>query len=600
MGREECATQQLYNQAAPPDVVLPSRNSRCGAIVMHEMHLLQDLLVLFGIGIFTVVIFHRFSLPPVLGFLLTGIICGPFGFKFVESTHAVDFLAELGVVLLLFTIGIEFSFAKLKRLKRFLIFGGLLQVLLTTGAATVAAMVFGMAWNVAVLIGMLVSLSSTALIIRLLDHRGELSRTHGLASISILIFQDLCIVPMVIAVPLLAGAATDVTSILWLVGKAVIFVALSVGLARYLVPWLLDHVAYTRKREVFILSTMLLCLGTGWATSQVGLSMALGAFLAGLVISESDYSHQAMSDVLPFREVFTFLVFVSIGMLFDVRTLIHEPLLILGLVVSLVLVKALIMTGITMGLGHSLRVALLTGFTLAQISEFSFVLAKIGLQEKLLDSHTNQVFLAVAILSMAVTPGLPALARLISDWTLKYLPESWQGRDSATLTDEEKLKDHVIIVGYGLTGQVLEQALRAQKIPHTVIEHDPEVVAKNRKLEVPIFYGDAVSESVLEHANLQHARMLAITTADAHIAELVAKTARRFNAQMQIIARTRDVESVKRLRDAGIDIVVAEELGGATEVTKSVLRGVELADDRIDCCVSASFKQVIDRLPKHR
>jgi CPA2 family monovalent cation:H+ antiporter-2 len=561
-------------------------------ISMHDMHLLQDLLVLFGIGIFTVVIFHRFNLPPVLGFLLTGIICGPFGFKFVESTHAVDVLAELGVVLLLFTIGIEFSFAKLRRLKRFLIFGGLLQVLLTMGAAALGVMALGLAWNVAVLIGMLVSLSSTALVIRLLDHRGELSRSHGLASISILIFQDLCIVPMVLVTPLLGGAGADLTSVLWLVGKALIFVVLAVGLARYLVPWLLDHVAYTRKRETFILTVMLLCVGTGWATSQVGLSLALGAFMAGLVISESDYSHQAMSDVLPFREVFTFLVFVSIGMLFDVRTLIHEPVLILGLVTALVLGKAAIMTGITFGMGHSLRVALITGFTLAQVSEFSFVLAKLGLQEKVLDDSLNQIFLAVAILSMAVTPALPQLARWIADWAQRNLPESWMGRDSATLTDEEKLKDHVIIVGYGLSGRVLAKSLSQAGISHTVIEHDPEKVSTFRKRGVPIWYGDAVSESVLEHANVQEAKMLAITVTDAHIAEMITKCAKRFNAHLHVVARTREMAGVAPLTVAGVNAVIAEEIGGATEVAREILRHAALPEVRIAACIASSFDQV--------
>lgn len=560
---------------------------------MHDMQLLQDLLVLFGIGILTVVVFHRFNLPPVLGFLLTGIVCGPFGFKLVTSTEAVDFLAELGVVLLLFTIGIEFSFAKLKRLKRFLVFGGLLQVVLTVGSIAALSGWMGLAWNAAVLMGMLISLSSTALVVRLLDHHGELSRAHGLTSISILVFQDLCIVPMVIAVPLLGGVATDLSSIALVVGKAIVFVVAIVGLARYLVPWLLDHVAYTRKREVFILSTMLLCLGAGWATSQVGLSLALGAFLAGLVISESDYSHQAMSDVLPFREVFTFLVFVSIGMLFDVRTIVQHPTLVVELVVVLVLLKAAILTAITMGLGHSLRVALLTGFCLAQVSEFSFVLSKLGLQYNILDHETNQIFLAAGILSMAITPMLPKLARYISDLTLKYLPESWQGRDSASLSDEEKLSDHVIIVGYGITGRMLAHSLTSAGVPFTIVDHDPEVVSIERKRNVPIFYGDAVSESVLEHANVKEAVALAITTADAHIAELTTKTARRFNTRMKVFARTREVQSIDRLRAAGVDTIIAEEVGGALEVSKRVLRAQELSEERITECVDASFEAVL-------
>ncbi|MDZ4834669.1 MAG: cation:proton antiporter [Candidatus Melainabacteria bacterium] len=539
---------------------------------MHDPNFLQDLLVLFALGTFTVVLFHRINLPPVLGFLLTGLLCGPYGFKLVENIAEVDALAELGVVLLLFTIGIEFSFEKLKKLRRFLLIGGSLQVLGTIAATAALSMLFGLPGSTAIFLGMLVSLSSTVLVVRLLQHRNEMNGGHGTTTVGILVFQDLCIVPMVLAVPFLGGTELDLTKILLLTGKSVGFVVIAVSFARYFVPWLLDHVANTRKREAFVLSIMLLCLGTGYATSQVGLSLALGAFLAGLVISESKYSHQAFSDILPFREVFNFLVFVSIGMMFDARTLLTEPLLIGGCLLLLILVKAAITTGIAFGFGYSLRIAILTGFTLAQASEFSFVLAKVGLAEKVLNPAYNQVFLAVAILSMAVTPLVCAIGVRLAGLLEKGLPARWiGGRRNTPQDDTGELENHVVIVGFGVGGRTLATVLKDIATPHVVIELDPDLVKNGQLAKVPVFYGDASSQSVLEHAGIAKARLIAITTIDARSAARTASLARRINPDIQVLARARMVDEVDMLVKAGAHEVVPEELTGSVEMLTRVL-----------------------------
>ncbi|MBX9671063.1 MAG: cation:proton antiporter, partial [Candidatus Obscuribacterales bacterium] len=430
---------------------------------------LQDLLTVFGLGLAAVIVFHRLRLPAVLAFLLTGAICGPYGFKFVEDVASIEGLAEVGVVLLLFTLGIEFSIPHFMRMRRFLLVGGALQVGGTLITTLIIAQLTGAPLALSVFIGMLVSLSSTALVLRILESRKELNSTQGKNALTILIFQDLTIVPMVLLTPYLGGKEVALSELAWIGGKALLFVAGAFTIVRFCLPWLLDHVANTRKREAFILTTMLICLGTAWATAHVGLSMALGAFVAGLVLSESKYNHQALGEIVPFREIFNCLVFVSIGMLFDIRTVIQVPFLVLSCVAVLVFGKAIIAAGVTRLLGHSIKVSILTGLALSQTSEFAFVLGKIGLANGVIDPGTNQLFLAVAIISMMVSPVVvgsgPGLLRLLE----RLLPKKVAERMSAGVDDhksDEKPTDHVIIVGFSLKGQQMARVLDSSRIPY--------------------------------------------------------------------------------------------------------------------------------------
>lgn len=554
---------------------------------MVEGHMIYDLLILFGMGILAVVAFHRFNLPPVLGFLLTGVVCGPYGFKFVESVSQVHALAELGVVLLLFTIGIEFSFAKLKGMKKFLILGGGLQVLLTLAVTAALTMYFGLSLQLGVFFGMLVSLSSTVIVIRIFEHRGELDTAYAGSALTILIFQDLCIVPMVLAIPFIAGNGGDIKTAGLLIGKAVGLVIGVVFIARFLVPWFLNHVTNTRKREAFVLSVMLLCLGTGWAMSQVGLSMALGAFLAGLTISESKYSHQALSEIIPFREVFNFLVFVSIGMMFDVRTLIEHPMLIGMLLLALIVVKSMVASAVVFTLGHSLRMALLTGFALAQVSEFSFVLSKVGLEAGVVSAEMNQLFLAVAILSMLVTPAVYGAAPVATRLMELILPSSWiSGRRDEPVADEAaKLKDHVIVIGLGVAGQTLIKVLTRAGIPYVAVDLDPAIVKSAREQKQSVFYGDGASPSVLEHARIHQARLVAIAAAEPNLAERATELARRLNPAVHIIVRSRRCEAKARLIELGAHEVVAEEFVGSLDMFSRVLQNLLVPSQVVERCM---------------
>lgn len=532
---------------------------------MIDGSLLQGLVFLLGIGISTAVVLHRVNVPPVLCYLLTGLLCGPYGFALVNNIHEVEQLAELGVVLLLFTIGIEFSFDRLKQLKRFLLFGGALQVLVTIGSAALVGLVFGLPWSVAVFVGMLIALSSTVLVVRMLQHRGESSSGHGTAAISILVFQDLCIVPMVLLTPFLGGQGGDLMSVLMLTGKSLAFGAAAVAVASVAVPWLLNHVALTRQRETFMLTIMLLCLGMGWATSQFGLSLALGAFIAGIVLSKSKYSHQALGDVLSLREIFNFLVFVSIGMLFDPRTLLANPLLITGSVFGLVALKAVILAAIVFAFGYSARVAIVSGLALAQVSEFAFVLAKVGLQEKVIDHSVNQIFLAVAIVSMAITPLLMQFGYRLAAVAERLLPDKWiSGRRSfPPPPGDGERHGHAIVVGYDLPGRVVANALAAAQIPYVVVDANPSTVRAERKNGLPIFYGDGATQSVLEHAGIGAARLIVLTTSDASNSIRAAELAKRLNPAIRLVARLRSVDDVRQLHRVGVSEAIADEQVGA-------------------------------------
>jgi CPA2 family monovalent cation:H+ antiporter-2 len=540
---------------------------------MPEASLLQDLLYVFGLGVAMVVCFHRLNLPSVLGFLITGVICGPFGLKLVEDISSIQALAQVGLVLLLFEAGIEFSVKTFVRLKRFLLIAGTLQLLLTIGAtAYLTLSQLSLPLNQAIFIGMVTSLSSTALVIRILEYRGDIEAAHGRAAMAILIYQDLLLVPMVLMVPYLAGHVTagGLWEVAYTTGKALLFVAVAAAIARFLIPWLLSEVARIKRREAFVLSIILLCLGTALATSHFGMSMALGAFVAGLVISDSEYSHQALAEVLPIREILNCLVFVSIGMLFDPRVVLAEPWLILILVVSMMVTKTLMGFIAIKVAGHSWRVALLAGVTIAQVSEFSFVLAKLGLDAGVVDKHTNALLLAVAILSMFLTPGYISLGKRLQKMIDMILPARWT---SATKDDTAaaKLSNHAIVVGYDMAGRNLCNALTKQGIPFIVIDLDPMVVKDELKAGLKIIYGDASRHEVLKHAGIDRAAVIVLTPSDPDVLIRSAELASRLNPAVKVVCRVRYSALIDDLKAVGAGTIIAEDIAGSLEITKCVL-----------------------------
>ncbi|GIW70767.1 MAG: sodium/hydrogen exchanger [Planctomycetota bacterium] len=546
---------------------------------MPEFEFLRDLVVVFGLGVAVVFIFTKLRLPSLIGFLATGAVVGPYGLQLVHDRHSVELLAEIGIVILLFAVGVEFSLGALLRLGRVVLLGGTLQVVLTGGAAALAALALGLALPSAVLVGFIVALSSTAIVMRLLTERGEATTPQGRIALGILIFQDLAVVPMVLAIPLLAGSGGgDWKAIGLTLLEAVGVVVAVLVVARSVVPRVLHFVVATRSRELFLFSMIVICLGTAWLTSELGLSLALGAFLAGLVVSESEYAHHALGTVLPFRDAFSSLFFVSIGMLLDAGYFASHAPAVAGSTLGIVAGKAVIAAAAAVALGYPARIGALAGLLLAQIGEFSFLLLHLGGRHELLPGGSAQLLLAATVLSMAATPLLVRLGPAISDWVGRQLPAAV----AAPAEAEAGLDDHVVIVGYGVNGQNVARALEHVQMPYVVIEMNPETVRRLRRAKKPVLYGDATQPLILEHAGIARARVVVVTVPDAASARRIVEVARHLNPAVRLIVRTRLVGEVAELYRLGAHEVVPEEFETAIEIVSRVLRSYLVPYDVIE------------------
>lgn len=549
-----------------------------------QIPLLADILIVLGVSIVILLLSHRLGIPPVVGLLVTGVVAGPHGLGLVHAPHEVEVLAEIGVVLLLFTIGIEFSLTKIFEIKRFVLLGGTLQVALTTGATYLVATFLGLPFGTALFIGFLVSLSSTAIVLQTLQERAEIESPHGRMALAVLIFQDMAIVPMMIVTPILGGGDdVEMLAIAILIGKAAAVVALAYVASRFVVPWFLFQIARTRSRELFVLSVVMICFAVAWLTANAGLSLGLGAFLAGLIISESEYSHQAMGGILPFRDVFTSLFFVSIGMLLDLQFLARQPLLIGFVVISVFILKSVTGAIVPLVLGLPLRTMIVAGIALSQIGEFSFVLAKAGVQFNLLGDDLYQMFLAVSVLSMAATPFLLALAPRVAAAASK-VPALRRLEERSHQIDDSvaEMSGHLIIIGYGVGGKTLALAARNGNIPHLVIEANPETVRRERRNQEKIIYGDASYQAVLDHAGVARAQAIAVVINDPIATREVIQRVRMINETAYIIVRTRFVREISTLMALGASEVITEELEASVEIITRVMAKYLVPADQIE------------------
>ncbi|WP_226390369.1 cation:proton antiporter domain-containing protein [Penaeicola halotolerans] len=556
-----------------------------------EIPLLSDIVVILGLATVVILAFQRLKFPTIIGFLITGVIAGPYGLSLVEASEAVDILSEIGVILLLFVIGMEFSLQSLSAIKRYVFIGGTLQVLLTIAATAVVTHFFGFDWNKAVFFGFLFSLSSTAIVLKLLQERGEVNAPHGKTILAILIFQDIIIVPMMLFTPMLAGATDDVgMSLLILGGKGLLVIVLTLVLARYVVPQLLYRVAMTKSKELFILSIVVICFAVAYATSQLGLSLGLGAFLAGLIVSESDYSHQATSAILPFREIFISFFFVSVGMLFDSNFLIENFPMILALVGLTMLLKIITGYGAAAALKLPARISMIVGFSLFQVGEFSLLLAKEGVKLEILDPVSYQYFLAVSILTMAVTPFVMKGSNNMACRILNIpIPEKIKSRFSAngTLPDMEvdqshDLEDHLVIIGYGLNGQNVAKAAKSAQIPYVIVELNAETVKREAAKGEPIMYGDAINGTILEHLNIHKARVVVVAISDAQATKSIISNIRSISKKIYVIVRTRFIQEMEANYRLGADEVIPEEFETSIEIFTRVLNKYLIPKDKIE------------------
>ncbi|MGB9628349.1 MAG: cation:proton antiporter [Thermodesulfobacteriota bacterium] len=539
-----------------------------------EFGFLKTLVMIFGVSASVIFLLHKIRIPSIVGFLIAGLLLGPHGFGLIRDIHEVELLAEVGIILLLFTVGLEISLKNLKRIRSALLGGGFSQVLLTILATALITYPFLKRWNLSIFIGFLIALSSTAIVMKMLFDRGEIDSPHGRLSIGILIFQDLCVVPMMLLIPILSGARGNPIELLWMVLKSALILFIVIFGARWLVPNILHQVVHTRSRELFVITLILLCLGTALFTSWFGLSLALGAFLAGLIISESEYAYQAISEILPLKDSFNGLFFISIGMLMSLSYLYEHMGAILIGVLGILLLKTL--TGFLSlhWIGHPLRISLLSGIHLAQIGEFSFVLAMAGKSAGLISEGHYQLFLSASVITMLMTPFLLLVSPTLSTWisTKRLLQRLERMRKRAEKESFHLVKeDHVIIVGFGLNGRNLAEVLKETSLPYVVLELNNDTVREMKKRGEPIFFGDGTRLEVLHKLGLSNARMLVVVISDPTSTRRIVQIARKENPRIYIIVRTRYTAEVEDLLRLGANEVIPEEFETSIEIFAKVL-----------------------------
>ena len=541
--------------------------------------LLNEVVALFVVSVGMAYVCYRLRLAPVTGFLIAGVVIGPNALALVQEQELVDMLAEIGVILLLFTIGIEFSLEKVARIRKAIIVGGGVQVALSVMVVGAILKMAGVPWNSGIYTGCLVALSSTAIVLGLLSEREETDAPHGKLSLAILIFQDLAIVLMVLLIPVLSGDVASPLAIGTVLLKAAALIAAVLLLARKGVPWVLEHVARTGRHELFLLTVVAICFGTAAISSVMGVSLALGAFLAGLIVSESRFADQALSEILPLKTVFNAVFFVSVGMLLDLSFLLANPLLVFGTAVAVIVIKlGTSWAGVAI-LGYPTRVAATVSIGLAQIGEFSFVLERagraVGLSPAGMGDAGSQAFIAAAVFLMLITPfqigWAPRLAARFSRRPVDTSPPS-----------VSRLEDHVIIIGFGEAGRRLAVTLRDRGIPHSVVELNPSGLGELDHHGTPHVVGDALRPHILEAAGIHSAKMVVLVMNDSNVAPGIIAQARFMNPTVQIVVRTRYLRSMEMLQQRGADIVVPEELETTVRIFSHVLGAYMIPRDEID------------------
>jgi CPA2 family monovalent cation:H+ antiporter-2 len=548
---------------------------------MESADLLRDLVVLLGTSLPIVFAFQRLSIPSLVGFIAAGMIIGPSGVGLIGSPETVEALAEIGAVLLLFGVGLDVRIAELGRGWRDVVFGGTLQIGATVLAVTPLALAAGFGSVEAFTIGLLAAFSSTVIVLKMLADRADLETPHGRLSVGILIFQDLFVLPVMLLLPLLArGDEMDLGHVSGALGTAILATVAVFLAARSAFPAVLRLVADLRMREVFVGTVVLLCLGTAWLFSLFGVSLAIGAFVAGLVVSESEYSHQVLADVVPFRDLLSSIFFVSIGMLVDLSYAWQHLPSLLFFTVTIVLLKTLV-TGVAVGiLQRSARVACIVGLSLAQVGEFSFVLAREAVRFSLLSEQTFQLLLPIVVLTMMASPFMVAQAPKLAVRLFSGARES----DPAT-SETGSIERHVTIIGYGLGGQHLARVLKATGVGYRVLDMNPLLVRAATGRGEPIVFGDASRPAVLHRVGVANAAVIVVAISDRLATRHVTSMLRSLNRRAAIIVRTRQVKEIEALLAAGASEVIPEELETSIEMFARVLQRLRVPENLIQAQV---------------
>ncbi len=536
---------------------------------MEGLKFIQQLVIIFGFSIPVIYLFNKIKLPSIIGFLITGIIIGPFGLKLIDDMAGIHFLAELGVAFLLFTIGIDIQLSRfIKNLSNIFLTGGL-QVLCTflIGAGIGCALQLNIGQSV--FIGFILVHSSSALILKMLKDRGDEDSLQGRFSVGVILFQDLMVVPMMLFIPFLAGdISADAMMILWKLVKSILIVAVIMAAGRYVIPFVMERLVGMNMREMQVIASVVITMGIAWITESMGLSLAIGAFLAGLALSDTDFTYQIISDVNPFRDVSLSVFFVSFGMILNVDFLLAHTGYILFTSAMIIVVKAVIVFGLVKALGQSLRVAVLSGVLLSQIGEFSFVLASQGFTHSLISSYLYQTFIAAAVLTFIATPLLISLVCYVLTRRSDHVSLREGNGDSC-----ENVFNHVIICGMGLNGRNLVKVLKNTAIDYVVIDLNYWKIKKSkRRGDAHRIWGDASSMEIIQRANVKAARVMVIAISDRYVTKICLARAKAVNPGLHVIVRTRYVEDIEGLLALGANDVIPEEFETSIQIFSRVLR----------------------------
>ncbi|MBN2733626.1 MAG: cation:proton antiporter [Methanomicrobiaceae archaeon] len=584
-----------------------------------ETELITAVVIVLACALAVIFVGRRLQMPMIIGYFLTGIIVGPSLLGLVTEDQ-VSVLAELGVILLMFTIGLEISLKNLLAMKRKVLITGGIQLILTCGAVFLIMTNLGFSSNVAIMAGFLIAPSSTAIIMNLYQQKGEINTPHGKTSLGLLIFQDLSVIPMMLLIPILAG--TSESTLPWeiagfVLGMVVLFFVLTAAI--FFVPRILIKVAATRNRELFIITIVVICFGIAWLMSLNGVSLALGAFLAGVAISESEYSHEVIGQITPIRDILTSFFFVSIGMLLNLAFLGEHIIAIIAFAAAVIAGKTLINFVSIKAIGVASGVAFLSAFGLSQVGEFSFILGSTGLLTGILDDEIYQVFLAISIVTMAMTPFLvdaaPGIAKRFVRQTpvpfggIHFKPEySPAGFGTSSISaecmeltkdadkeSEKKPKEHVIIVGYGIVGQYVAKAMSKVDINYVIIELNPDTVRTQKEKGEKIIYGNVRHESVLEYAGIKEARAIILTVPDTEAVKATITTVRRLNPGIGIITRSRFISEIAGLYHLGADDVIVDEREVAIQIFRRILANEQVPEQELDQYARQIRNELYDR-----
>jgi monovalent cation:H+ antiporter-2, CPA2 family len=540
----------------------------------------RDLIIVLATAIAGGMLARLLRLPVILGYLAGGIIVGPFGFSWVHDSTTINTLANVGVVLLLFAIGLEFSLKELLKLRKISILGGIAQIILTAVVCFGLGRLLHISLTGSIFFGFILSLSSTMVVLKLLMDRGEIDSIHGRIMLGILLVQDISVVPMIVAIQAVGGDGGGLLSSIGIaMTKAVGFIALMVTLGYWGMPWFLKRVAALRSREIFLLTVVTICLAAAFGTYYFGLSAAFGAFAAGLLISQSAYARQAFADILPLRDTFAALFFVSLGLLISRDYIFKHPGMLITIVIGIIFIKFLIGSGITRLFGYSHKTVLMVGTGLVNVGEFGFILAMMGQQNHIFSPDINNtdvynLIVSSAILTMFLTPfGMSLnsyLYRRLSQ-TKMFARQLINSTNPGENVSELSLSRHVVICGYGMVGRRVAEVLQKQKFSYLVIELDPTLISELNARGIPCIYGDASNPEILSHAYLDKARVLVCTIPDYVATELTARNAFKLNPKLDIVARVhRDID-VNSLKSMGVTELVLPLFEGSLEIIRHTL-----------------------------